>query len=53
MKTVLKFSIEVLTISTKKVSQNDIKEISWTFVTEKNDINFGFETLLRLIESPS
>ena len=32
---------------------NDINEINWSFVTEKNDINVGFETLLRLIESPN
>ena len=25
---------------------NDINEIKWTFATENNDINLGFETLL-------
>ena len=29
---------------------NDINEINWTFATENNDINLGFETLLRLID---
>ena len=28
---------------------NDINEVSWTFATENNNINLGFETLLRLI----
>ena len=29
---------------------NDINEVSWTFATENNNINLGFETLLRLID---
>ena len=29
---------------------NDINQINWTFATENNDINLGFETLLRLID---
>ena len=29
---------------------NDINEINWTFATENNDINLGFETLVRLID---
>ena len=29
---------------------NDINEINWAFATENNDINLGFETLLRLID---
>ena len=29
---------------------NDINQINWTFATESNDINLGFETLLRLID---
>ena len=29
---------------------NDINEINWTFATENNDINLGFETLLHLID---
>ena len=29
---------------------NDINQINWTFATENNDINLGFETLLCLID---
>ena len=29
---------------------NDINEINWTFATENNDVNLGFETLLRLVD---
>ena len=29
---------------------NDINGINWTFATENNDINLGFETFLRLID---
>ena len=29
---------------------NGINQINWTFATENNDINLGFETLLRLID---
>ena len=29
---------------------NDINEINWTFATENNDINLGFETLVRFID---
>ena len=29
---------------------NDINKINWTFATENNNINLGFETLLRLTD---
>ena len=34
----------------KENFSNDIKEINWTCATENNDINLGFETLLRFID---
>ena len=48
MKTVLKFYIEVLRISMKKISEMTLTKL--TFPTKNNDINVGFETLLCLID---
>ena len=46
-------SFQILYRSFKNLNEanfsNDFDEINWTFATESNDINLGFETLLRLI----